>query len=344
MKILVTGAAGFIGCHLAKHLAEEKHEIVCIDNINSYYDTALKYGRLACLGFSPCRGEDAVEEVIVSSRYPNARFAKIDLRDKERLTALFREENFDAAAHLAAQAGVRYSITHPDEYISNNIQGFLNILEACRLFPPRHLVYASSSSVYGLNAKIPFSENDSVSQPVSLYAASKRANELMAYTYSRLYAIRATALRFFTVYGPWGRPDMAPFIFVKSILEGKPIQVFNNGNMKRDFTFIDDIIEGIKRVLFLAPDDAAAARIYNIGNGTPVALMDFIHTLEDVLGKKAVINYTGMQPGDVPATWADCSALLRDTGFKPQTALARGIQEFVAWYKEFYAAEENIHG
>jgi UDP-glucuronate 4-epimerase len=339
MKILVTGAAGFIGCHLAKRLALENHSVTGVDNINDYYDVDLKYARLLFLGIERSAIDAAGnDKIIVSSVFPALRFVKIDLCDTERTASLFREGAFDVVVHLAAQAGVRYSLTNPHCYISANIQGFLNVLEAARAYPPRHLVYASSSSVYGLNVKIPFSENDDVSRPASLYAATKRSNELMAYTYSHLYGIPATALRFFTVYGPWGRPDMSPFIFADAIVRGKPISVFNNGNMKRDFTFIDDIVEGIIRVINRIPcgDGAVPSAIYNIGAGKPVELMDFIRTLEDTLNKKAIINYAPMQPGDVTATWADCSALRCDTGFCPQTELSDGIQKFVTWYKEYY--------
>ena len=350
MKIFITGTAGFIGYHLTKRLAEESHTITCIDNINDYYDVELKYDRLAALGFNRDLLDTTTDDFIVSLIFPSVRFLKTDLCNTERVTALFSKGNFDFVLHLAAQAGVRYSLSNPHVYISANIQGFLNILEAARLYPPRHLVYASSSSVYGLNSKIPFSEYDAIDQPASLYAATKRSNELMAHAYSHLHGIPITGLRFFTVYGPWGRPDMAPFIFTKSIIEGKPINVFNNGDMKRDFTFIDDIVEGIIRTMNRVPSenspcenmffentkDAAPAVIYNIGNGRPVQLMDFIHTLEGALGKKAIINYTPMQAGDVIATWADCSALERDTGFRPFTELTVGINKFVSWYKNYY--------
>jgi len=335
MKILVTGAAGFIGCHLAKRLARDNHSVICVDNINDYYDVDLKYGRLSSLGIE----RDTIDnKIITSSIFPGLCFIKIDLCDTERVVSLFRNGAFDIVVHLAAQAGVRYSLVNPHAYISANIQGFLNVLEAARAYLPRHLVYASSSSVYGLNTKIPFSENDDVSSPASLYAATKRSNELMAHTYSHLYKIPMTGLRFFTVYGPWGRPDMSPFIFTDAIVKGNPINVFNNGNMKRDFTFIDDIVEGIVRVINRVPggDGAVPAAIYNIGAGKPVEIMDFIHTLENALNKKAIINYAPMQPGDVTETWADCSALERDTGFSPQTNLSDGIQKFVAWYKKYY--------
>ena len=342
MKLLVTGSAGFIGYHLSKHLAEENHSVVCIDNINDYYNVDLKYARLAALGLDRKILETAgADNCTVSSVFPSICFYKMDLCDTERLIALFAKENFDVVLHLAAQAGVRYSLVNPHAYISSNIQGFLNVLESARLYPPRHLVYASSSSVYGLNTKIPFSETDAVEQPASLYAATKRSGELMAHTYSHLYRIPTTGLRFFTVYGPWGRPDMSPIIFTKSIIDNKPINVFNNGDMKRDFTFIDDIIEGIIRIMNRIPGEneknTTPAVIYNIGNGGPVPLMDFIHTLEEALGKKALIHYAPMQAGDVFATWADCSALERDIGFRPHTALSDGIRKFTEWYKNFYS-------
>jgi len=339
MKVLVTGAAGFIGSHLAKRLAQENYSVTGVDNINDYYDVDLKYGRLSSIGFERNAVDAAGEnKCIHSSVFPGLCFARTDLHDTEHTASLFREGAFDIIVHLAAQAGVRYSLTNPHCYISANIQGFLNVLEAARAYPPRHLVYASSSSVYGLNTKIPFSENDDISRPASLYAATKRSNELMAHTYSHLYQIPATGLRFFTAYGPWGRPDMSPFIFTDAIVKGKTINVFNNGNMKRDFTFIDDIVEGIIRVMRRIPDGdgVVPAAIYNIGAGKAVELMDFIHTLEDALGKKARIQYAPMQPGDVCVTWADCSALRRDTGFCPQTTLSDGIQQFVAWYKYYY--------
>ena len=335
MKILVTGAAGFIGYHLTKYLANEKHAVTCIDNINDYYDVDLKLGRLTDLGFVIDKPrEKNADYSIISSVFPGIKFYKMDLCDKDRITKLFSDNNFDIILHLAAQAGVRYSLENPDVYISANIQGFLNILEAARQYPPKHLVYASSSSVYGLNNKTPFSENDKVDQPASLYAATKRSGELIAHTYSHLFNIPLTGIRFFTVYGPWVRPDMAPFIFTKSIIEEKPISVFNFGNMKRDFTYVDDIVEGINRIMNMIPGNN---KIYNIGNGEPISLMDFIHTLEDALGKKAILRYEPMQSGDVYMTWADCSALEHDTGFRPYTPLSDGICKFVEWYINFYA-------
>jgi UDP-glucuronate 4-epimerase len=341
MKLLITGAAGFIGYHLAKRLASENHDIVCLDNINDYYDVDLKYNRLACLGFT----RDALDATIAanftsSSIFPSVRFCKIDLSNTGLVNTLFSNGNFDIVLHLAAQAGVRYSLANPHAYISSNVQGFMNILEAAKDYPPRHLVYASSSSVYGLNVKTPFSEDDAINKPASLYAATKHSNELMAHVYSHLYRLPVTGLRFFTVYGPWGRPDMAPIIFTKSILEGKPINVFNNGNMQRDFTFVDDVVEGIIRVINHIPagneEDSTPAVIYNIGNGEPVQLMDFIRTLEDALDEKALIDYKPMQPGDVISTWADCSAIERDTGFRPGTTLSSGVKKFALWYKDYY--------
>ncbi|GHU90716.1 NAD-dependent epimerase [Spirochaetia bacterium] len=326
MKLLVTGTAGFIGYHLTHRLAQEGYDIVGIDNINDYYDVELKHGRLADLGFAGWG-----EAPIVSTKYPNVRFIQMDITDALRIKTLFVAERFDMVVHLAAQAGVRYSLKNPDAYITSNIQGFLNILEAARCYPVQRLLYASSSSVYGDSSEQPFSEDQSCDKPVSLYAASKKANELMAYAYSHLYGIPATGMRFFTAYGPWGRPDMAPFLFTKAILAGEPIRVFNNGNMQRDFTYIDDIVEGIVRLLDHAPE-----KIYNIGNGKPLQLMDFIHTVESELGIGAQINMEPMQSGDVSATWADCRLLERDTGYHPDTTIEHGIKQFIAWYKNFY--------
>jgi UDP-glucuronate 4-epimerase len=340
MKLLITGAAGFIGYHLAKRLAEENHEIICIDNINDYYDIDLKYARLADLGFhfnkKSVKNKKSINSTIINS----IQFIKMDICDTQQLSSLFLNESFDIVLHLAAQAGVRYSLINPFSYISSNLQGFLNILESVKKFPPKHFIFASSSSVYGLSSKMPFSENDITDKPISLYAATKRSGELMAYTYSNLYHIPTTGLRFFTVYGPWGRPDMAPFIFTRSILDEKPVNVFNNGDMKRDFTFIDDIVEGIVRIMEHSPSTinnaGAPYKIYNIGNGEPVQLLDFIHLLEEVLGKKALLQYAEMQPGDVISTWADCSELEHNTGFHPTTKLSVGIKKFADWYKNFY--------
>jgi len=346
MKLLITGAAGFIGYHLAKRLAEENHQIICIDNINDYYDVDLKISRLAALGFNlnnkiPLK----INEPFNSTIFTSIRFIKMDICDTQQVSSLFLNESFDIILHLAAQAGVRYSLINPHSYVSSNLDGFLNLLEASMAYPPKHFIFASSSSVYGLNPKFPFSENDITDKPVSLYAATKRSGELFAYTYSHLYHIPITGLRFFTVYGPWGRPDMAPFIFTKSILDEKPINVFNNGDMKRDFTFIDDIIEGIVRIMTHIPEGnktgGASYKIYNIGNGEPVQLMDFIHLLEEALGKKALLHYTEMQPGDVKSTWADCSELEHDIGFHPHTKLFAGIKKFTDWYVDFYRKEKQ---
>ena len=333
MKVLVTGAAGFIGMHVVQRLAARGDQVVGVDNLNSYYEPALKAARLALL-----------------APLPGFRFERLDIVDKPALDALFEGEKFDAVVHLAAQAGVRYSIDNPIAYGDSNLAGFLNVLEACRHHPVRHLVYASSSSVYGGNAKMPFSEGDSVDHPVSLYAATKKANELMAHTYSHLYGIPTTGLRFFTVYGPWGRPDMAYFSFTRDILDGKPIAVFNDGKMMRDFTYIDDIVDGVVAVLdkpatpdaafdALAPHPGrsrAPYRVFNIGNQDPVQLGAFIETIERALGVEAVKVFKPMQPGDVVATYADVSALREWTGVSPRTSLAVGIGRFVEWFNRYY--------
>ncbi|MDR1912826.1 MAG: NAD-dependent epimerase, partial [Helicobacteraceae bacterium] len=329
MKILVTGTAGFIGFHTALRLLERGDEVIGLDNINDYYDVCLKYGRLAVSGIE----QNSIEygRLTQSSRYKNYRFIKLDLADKDAIDQLFSSEKFDNVCHLAAQAGVRYSLTNPNAYISANINGTLNILEACRFNLVSHLVFASSSSVYGLNENMPFNTSKPVDHPISLYAATKKSNELMAHTYSSLFGVAVTGLRFFTVYGPWGRPDMALFIFTKAILEGKPIDVFNDGKMMRDFTYIDDIVEGVIRVIDtpaasdpsfdpVNPNSAtsrAPYKIYNIGRGSPVNLLDFIEAIEKTLNKKASKNYLPMQLGDVPATFADTSDLERDLGYKP---------------------------
>ena len=333
MNILVTGAAGFIGFHLCLALLKKGHKIVGLDNINDYYDTKLKQDRLAII-----------------QKDHNFTFIKADLADKETVNKAFDQTNFDRVINLGAQAGVRYSLQNPDAYINSNIVGFLNILEACRHHKTAHLVYASSSSVYGMNTSMPFSVHDNVDHPVSLYAATKKSNELMAHTYSHLFGLPTTGLRFFTVYGPWGRPDMAPFLFTSAILEGRPIKVFNNGHMKRDFTFVDDIVEGVVRVADLIPQanpdfDAsnpdpstskAPYKIYNIGNNQPVELLKFIETIEEKCGKKAEKIFMPMQAGDVVATYADVSDLMKDTGFSPATPLEVGIGKFVDWYREYY--------
>lgn len=346
MKILVTGSAGFIGFHLTKKLLERGDNVVGIDNINNYYDVNLKYARLAETGID----KDAVSwnKRITSTKYPNYNFIRMNLEDKEAIQNLVLNEQFDNICHLAAQAGVRYSLENPYAYIDSNIVGFLNILEAARDSNIKHLVYASSSSVYGGNTKMPLSTADSVDHPISLYAATKKSNELMAHVYSHLFNIPTTGLRFFTVYGPWGRPDMALFLFTKSILENKPIQVFNYGNMTRDFTFIDDIIEGVVKVIDKPakptmdanPDPSssniAPYKVYNIGNSSPVKLLDYIEAIENELGKKAIKEFLPMQPGDVPYTEADVSDLVRDFGYKPTTKVQDGIKEFIKWYKNFY--------
>jgi len=334
-KILITGAAGFIGSHLAKRFLDEEWNVTGIDNINDYYDVNLKYGRLEFL-----------------KKYPSFKFYKMDLRDEGDIMELFEQKGpFDYVVNLAAQAGVRYSIENPRAYTQSNIDGFLNILEACRHHPVSHLIYASSSSVYGGNKKLPFSTSDNIDHPLSLYAATKKANELMAHTYSSLYGIATTGLRFFTVYGPWGRPDMALFLFTKAIIEGNPIDVFNYGKMRRDFTYVDDIVEGIFRLVPHVPqptkndDDLdmnnpsisfAPYRVFNIGNNQPVDLTYFIEVLEKNLGKTAEKNYLPLQDGDVPATYADVDALMDAVGFKPSTSIEDGIRNFVTWYKEYY--------
>ncbi|MDR1288407.1 MAG: NAD-dependent epimerase [Treponema sp.] len=349
MNVLITGMAGFIGFHLAKRMAALGHDVTGLDNINDYYDVRLKYGRLEQIGiqYEVLKVRHA-NRLLRSSAYSNLRFVKMDLEDAIGIKNLCACEKFDTVVNLAAQAGVRYSLTNPGTYITSNITGFLNVLEAVRAHPVKHLVYASSSSVYGLNTIQPFSESGAADHPASLYAATKRANELMAHSYSHLYGIPSTGLRFFTVYGPWGRPDMALFLFTRAILEGRPIDVFNNGEMRRDFTYVDDIVEGIIRVADLVPHGnsgwdgmqsgtgPAPARVYNIGNGKPVQLMDFIAALEMELGVKAQKNMMPFQAGDVPVTWADCSALEHDTGYCPNTPVQEGIKRFVSWYREYY--------
>ncbi len=319
MKVLVTGMAGFIGYHLAFRLASEGHEIVGIDNLNDYYDVRLKHARLTEL-----------------KAFPKIRFEKLDLIDGPSLKQLFSREGFEVVVNLAAQAGVRYSLDHPDAYVQSNLVGFVNLLEACRAHPPRHLVYASSSSVYGSNSKIPFSTSDPVDHPVSLYAATKKSNELMAHSYSHLFGFPTTGLRFFTVYGPSNRPDMAISLFTKAILAGEPIQVFNHGDMSRDFTYIDDIIEGVVRVMDRPPAaDPVAWRVFNIGSGRPVRLTEFIDELERELGRKAVRTLLPLQPGDVPSTHADIADLVAATGYSPRISVSEGIRRFVSWYRTF---------
>ncbi|MBI3246932.1 MAG: NAD-dependent epimerase [Deltaproteobacteria bacterium] len=333
MRILVTGVAGFIGFHVSQRLLARGDTVVGLDSVNNYYDVRLKEDRLALLN-----GQERF------------RFHRLDLADRAGMENVFAKEQPERVIHLAAQAGVRYSITNPHAYIDSNLVGFLHILEGCRHHEVQHLVYASSSSVYGANTKLPFSIHDNIDHPVSLYAASKKANELMAHTYSHLYGLPTTGLRFFTVYGPWGRPDMALFIFTKAILEGRSIDVYNHGKMRRDFTYIDDIVEGVVRVhdhlprpnpdwSGMDPDPGTSKgpyRVYNIGNNQPVELMDFIKVLENCLGKKAEKNLLPMQPGDVPETCANVDDLIRDVGFRPDTPVATGIARFVEWYRSYY--------
>lgn len=348
MKILVTGTAGFIGYHLAKKLLDRGDEVVGLDGINDYYDINLKYRRLADTGVS--RDDIEYGKPAQSRTRPNYRFVKLNLEDKDKVDALFASERFDKVCNLAAQAGVRYSLINPMAYVDSNIVGFVNILEACRHHEIKHLAYASSSSVYGLNETKPFSTRHNVDHPISLYAASKKCNELMAHTYSHLFGLPTTGLRFFTVYGPWGRPDMALFIFAKAIIEGKTIDVYNYGEMRRDFTYVADIVEGVSRVIDnppkgdpdwsgAAPDPSrskAPYKIYNIGNNSPVKLMDFITEIERNLGREAKKNFLPMQPGDVPASFADVSDLIADLGYKPATTVQTGIKNFLDWFVPFY--------
>ncbi|WP_430908602.1 NAD-dependent epimerase [Maribacter sp. 2-571] len=343
MKILVTGAAGFIGFHVCKSVLKLGHQVVGLDNINDYYDPNLKYARLKELGI-PKDDAMRMDQKTQSITYQGFIFIRSNLENRVELPLLFKEEGFDVVCNLAAQAGVRYSLEHPETYIDSNIVGFLNVLECCRNHSVKHLVYASSSSVYGLNEKVPFSTTDRTDRPVSLYAASKKTNELMAHTYSHLFQLPTTGLRFFTVYGPWGRPDMALFLFTKAIHEGNPIKVFNNGELARDFTYIDDIVEGVVRVISKKKDAGIVkncARVYNIGNNNSVKLMDFIQAIETQLGKSAEKEFLPMQPGDVSQTWADVSGLIDDYGYRPNTPLVDGVEQFVKWYLNHYGGIQN---
>lgn len=349
MKYLITGVAGFIGFHVCKRLLQDNTdiEIVGIDNLNSYYDINLKFGRLQELGIDNQVEINKYKESSITNRF---KFIQMDLSDSDSIIKLFEEEKFDIVVNLAAQAGVRYSLKNPRAYIQSNIDGFLNVLEGCRHNGIKHLVYASSSSVYGLNGKVPFSESDCIAHPVSLYAATKKANELMAHSYSHLYQIPSTGLRFFTVYGPWGRPDMSPFLFTDAILNNRSIKIFNNGNMLRDFTYIDDIVDGVIRVINNEPtpfeewdnissdpaSSSAPYRIYNIGNSKPIQLMDFITAIENAIGVESKKEFLPMQQGDVYQTYADTTALQNDLGFMPKTDLNEGVKKTVEWYRSFY--------
>lgn len=333
MKVLVTGAAGFIGSFLAERLAKRGDEVVGLDNLNTYYPVSLKLDRLSRLGLKEV-GEESV--FITSTVYDNFRFIKMDLADREGMATLFEQERFDAVCNLAAQAGVRYSIDNPEAYVQSNIVGFLHVLEGCRHTHVKHLVYASSSSVYGLNKQIPFKETDQVDQPVSLYGATKKADELMAFSYSQLYGLPTTGLRYFTVYGPWGRPDMAPNLFLKEILSDGTIQVFNHGDLQRDFTYIADVIDATLRILDFPSEEAIPYRIYNVGNSSPVALMDFIQLLESHAGKTVKKNFKEMQPGDVKSTYADTSRLEKDIHYKPKTSVREGTRLFYEWFMAYY--------
>lgn len=348
MKVLVTGTAGFIGFHLVEKLVKQDVEVVGLDAINDYYEISLKYDRLKAHGVN--KDEIVQNQLIKSHRFDNYSFIKADLEDHDFVVDFMKGHRFDYVVNLAAQAGVRYSLTNPRAYMKANVDGFLSILEGARYSDVKHLVYASSSSVYGLNETIPFSERNGLAHPISLYAASKKANELMAHTYSHLYGVPTTGLRFFTVYGPWGRPDMALFIFTSKIVKNEPIEVFNNGNMQRDFTYVDDIVESISRLIPKAPEtdeswdpqnpnpasSVAPYRILNIGNNSPVALMDFVKAIESKLDKKANIEFKPLQPGDVRATWADSSALEELVDYKPQTSITKGVGEFIDWYLGYY--------
>jgi UDP-glucuronate 4-epimerase len=348
MTIFITGTAGFIGFHLAQKMLDRGDTVIGFDSVNDYYDVRLKYARLAEMGIDP--EKMAYGKATQSTKYDGYSFIQGNLEDLPLLEKIFAAGKFDKVCNLAAQAGVRYSLENPHAYVNSNIVGFVNILECCRHNKIQHLAYASSSSVYGMNESMPFSTSDNVDHPISLYAASKKSNELMAHTYSKLFNLPTTGLRFFTVYGPWGRPDMALFIFTKAILEGKPIDVFNEGQMKRDFTYVDDIVEGVIRVIDHAPEgnknwngmepdpgsSFAPYKIYNIGNSSPVPLMDFIKAIEKALGKEARKNLMPMQKGDVPATWANVDDLINDLDYRPATPVEKGVAQFIEWYRVFY--------
>jgi len=351
MKVLVTGAAGFIGSHVALYLLARGDEVVGLDNLNDYYDVSLKEARLQRIDdYLAGTLQEPIYEHVAQANKGSFRFVKLDVADRPGMDTLFANERFDKVVHLAAQAGVRYSLEAPHEYIDSNIVGFMNILEGCRHHQVQHLVYASSSSVYGANESMPFSVNDNVDHPLSLYAASKKANELMAHTYSHLYNIPTTGLRFFTVYGPWGRPDMSPFLFARAIVEQQPLKVFNYGKHRRDFTYIDDIVEGVVRTLDHdartneswsgeTPDPSTSKapwRIYNIGNNHPVELLDYIETIETAFGKTTEKELLPLQPGDVPDTYADVKALVDDVDYKPATDIHDGVNRFVSWYRDYY--------
>ena len=350
-NILVTGSAGFIGFHLVKELLKRGDKVTGLDIVNNYYDVNLKYARLEETGIK--KNNIDYNKIVNSEKHGQYSFIKLDLIDSKSIDYLFNNNKYDVVVNLAAQAGVRYSLENPKAYIDSNIGGFLNILEGCRNYGVKHLVYASSSSVYGNNTKMPLSTSDNVDHPISLYAASKKTNELMAHTYSHLFKIPTTGLRFFTVYGPWGRPDMALFLFTKAMLEGKPIKVFNNGNMVRDFTYIDDIVQGIIRVIDNSAEvfkgdvsdasrsKSAPYKIYNIGNSSPVNLMDYILEIESALNKKAIKEFLPMQPGDVSKTFADVSDLQNDLNYKPDITIKVGIRNFINWYKEYFSISSN---
>ncbi|MEH0154897.1 NAD-dependent epimerase [Limibacter armeniacum] len=351
MRVLVTGAAGFIGFYLCKKLLALGFKVYGIDNVNNYYDPQLKYDRLARLGIQQQEAKMFGKHCISKHLGSNMQFMRMNLEDRQAIAELFEKEKFDYVCHLGAQAGVRYSLENPHTYVDSNIVGFLNVLEECRHHQVKHFVYASSSSVYGMNDEMPFSTDQGVDHPVSLYAATKRSNELMAHTYSHLYNLPTTGLRFFTVYGPWGRPDMAIFLFTKAIVEGKSIKVFNNGNMERDFTYVDDIVDGVIKAMHNIPAkevkevgspaaSSAPFRLYNIGNNKPVKLMDFVDAIEKSLGVKAIKEMLPIQAGDVEKTWADVTDLMEETGYQPSTDIIKGVKSFTDWYLSYYSVRE----